>query len=279
MSYKTILVHVDETRRAVERIRLASHLALAENAHLSGIAFTGISRFLFQGGAAEMDDPSLATHLDGLRKRGAEAIQSFELVASAIDLVSFDGQVVDDEASAGISLRARYSDLVVIGQTDPDERSPAVMPGFPEHVILNSGRPVLIVPRSGRFEVTGNRVLIAWDAGIESARAVGAAMPILKRAASVNAVIFNSSSENIPSPTQACEQLTLYLSHHGVSAEVMQWSTEKDVGSALLDAAAEYSSDLLVMGGYGHSRFREVLLGGATRTVLDSMTLPVLMAH
>lgn len=279
MSYKTILVHVDETRRAIERIRLASHLALAENAHLSGIAFTGISRFLFQSGASEMDDPSLAAHLDGLRKRAADALESFERIARAADLVSFDAQVVDDEASAGISLRARYNDLVVIGQTDPDERSPAVMPGFPEHVILNSGRPVLIVPRSGRFDVTGNRVLIAWDAGIESARAVSTALPILRRAASVNAVIFNASSENIPSPTKACEELETYLSRQGISAEVMQWSTDKDIGSALLSAAAEYSSDLLVMGGYGHSRFREVLLGGATRTVLDSMTLPVLMAH
>jgi nucleotide-binding universal stress UspA family protein len=279
MSYKTILVHVDETRRAIERIRLACNLALAADAHVTGIAFTGISRFLFLSGASEMDDPNLAAHLDMLRNRAKNALESFEHIAQSANLASFDAHIVDDEASAGVSLQARYSDLVVIGQNDPDERSAAVMPDFPEYVVMNSGRPVLIVPRSGRYEVTGNRVLIAWDAGMESARAVSMAMPILKRAAVVQGVIFNASPENIPSPDKAAEDFALYLSRHGITAEVTEWSTEKNIGDALLSAAANLSSDLLVMGGYGHSRFREVLLGGATRTILDSMTLPVLMAH
>lgn len=279
MSYKTILVHVDETRRAGERIRIAASLALADNAHLTGIALTGVSRFLFQPAAIEMDSPSLSAHLAMLHERANRGLENFEHLARTADVTSFDARLVDDEASAGIALQARYGDLVVIGQNDPDERSPAIMPDFPEFVVMNAGRPVLIVPSAGRFQVVGNRVMIAWDASMEATRAVTAALPILKRAAIVEVVVFNPSSIPDAHGEQAGADIALFLARHGVIVEVLQQQADADIGNALLSTASDLSSDLMVMGAYGHSRFREVLLGGATRTVLDSMTLPVLMMH
>jgi nucleotide-binding universal stress UspA family protein len=186
---------------------------------------------------------------------------------------------VDDEAGAGMVLQARYSDLVILGQYDSEERTPSVMPDFPEFVIVNSGRPVLVVPHTGRFNVAGNRVLVAWDASVEATRAVTAALPILRRSALVRVVVINAEGAGDAHGEEPGADIALFLARHGVNVEVLRRSAHGDVGEALLASASELDADLMVMGGYGHSRFREVLLGGATRSVLEKMTLPVLMMH
>jgi nucleotide-binding universal stress UspA family protein len=279
MAYKTILVHVDETRATAERIKLAAHLALASGAHLTGVAFTGVSRFLFQPGAMEMDDPSLSAQLSMLRERGQRALSQFDRLVLGADVETHETRVVDDEAGAGMVLQARYSDLVILGQYDSEERTPSVMPDFPEFVIINSGRPVLVVPHAGRFSVAGNRVLVAWDASVEATRAVTAALPILRRSALVRVVVINAEGGGDAHGEEPGADIALFLARHGVNVEVLQRKAHGDVGEALLASATELDADLMVMGGYGHSRFREVLLGGATRSVLEKMTLPVLMMH
>jgi nucleotide-binding universal stress UspA family protein len=146
--------------------------------------------------------------------------------------------------------------------------------------MLNCARPVLIVPYAGRFPHVGSNVLIAWDGSMEATRAVTNAIPLLKRAKNVSVVLFNPSSAP---PDVHGEQpgadIALYLARHDIKIEVMQQHTEFDVGNALLSLAADMRADLLVMGGYGHTRFREVLLGGVTMTMLNTMTIPVLMSH
>ncbi|HJW55523.1 MAG TPA: universal stress protein [Burkholderiaceae bacterium] len=279
MSYKTILVHVDETERAQERIKLAAKIAVAENAHLIGAAMTGISRFLFQNAMFEQHDPNLATHLDLLRQRANRALESFDPLVRSLGVSSWEKRSVDDEAGGGISLQARYCDLVVIGQTNPDEPIPTVTSDFPEYVVMNAGRPVLIVPYAGEFNVIGSRVLVAWDASMEATRAITAAIPLLRRAKNVNVLVFNPSARPDAHGEQPGADIALFLARHGINVEVSQQHTEIDIGNSLLSLATDMSTDLIVMGGYGHSRFREVLLGGATRTILQSMTVPVLMSH
>jgi nucleotide-binding universal stress UspA family protein len=279
MSYKTILVHVDETKRARERIKIAAQLALREEAHLIGTALTGVSRFLFQNAMLEQNDSNLSLHLDMLRSRAIGALEQFDPIVRRIGVTSFERRAVDDEAAGGISLQARYADLAIIGQVDPDEPIPSVGSDFPEYVVLNSGRPVLIVPYAGEFDALGERILVAWDASMEATRAVTSAIPLLRRARHVDLAVFNSGSMFDAHGDQPGADIALYLARHGVKVEVRQPRTESDVGNALLSMAADLSSDLIVMGGYGHSRFREVLLGGATRTVLQSMTVPVWMSH
>lgn len=281
MSYKTVLVHVDKDKHASERVKLAAQIAMNEEAHLIGAAPSGVSRFLYQsrfiyegsGMTTHLD-----SHLDALRKAAGDALVQFESMAKSLGVQSCEARQVDDEAGGGISLQARYSDIVVIGQTNLDEPSSTTLPDFPEFVVMNSGRPVLIVPYIGSYTLP-KRVLIAWDAGTSATRAVTAAIPLLKRAQNVDVVVFNPDDRGDAHGEQPGADIGLYLARHNIKVNVVRQKTDIDVGNALLSIAADLSSDMIVMGGYGHSRFREILLGGVTRTVLESMTVPVLMAH
>jgi nucleotide-binding universal stress UspA family protein len=274
MAYKTILVHVDESASAGERIKIAAAVAMAEQAHLIGTATTGASRYLVQARMLAELDPNLRTHLDFLRHRARQGLEDFEAAAQKLGLPSYEKRLVDDEAGGGICLQSRYADLVVIGQNDPKELSPVVMPDFAQFVVLNSARPVLVVPHAGRFDNIGTRVLIAWDAGMEAARAVACALPLLRRAQHVEVVSFGARSQAM-SPGR---DLAQYLARHHVHAEVLQRQSDGPVGDALMSLAGLRGADLLVMGAYGHMRFRELMLGAVTRAVLESMRVPVLMS-
>ncbi len=282
MSYKTILVHVDASKHAPQLIRLAAGIAARQDAHLIGAATSGVSRYIYQTNTSEQTEvhaaQPLAQHLEALREGARKSLRAFEEQVRGLELRSYESPLIDDEAGAGISARARYCDLVVIGQLDPDELSPVVMSDFPEYVVMNSGRPVLLVPYARHIESLGERVLVAWDASIGATRAVVNALPLLKRAKIVEVALFNPSAQGDAHGEQPGADIALYLARHGVKVDVIQQQTHSDVGDALLSLATGLGSDLLVMGGYGHSRFRELLLGGVTHTVLQSMTIPVLMS-
>lgn len=282
MAYKTVLVHVGKDRQASERIEIAAKIAIAEDAHLIGAAPTGVSRYIYQSGMAFPGGgmaPHLETHLEQLRDHAQQCLKSFSAAAQNAGVASYETREVDDEAGGGISLAARYSDLVVIGQTDRDEPSPTTLPDFPEFVVMNAARPVLVVPHSGRYPTVGKRALVAWDASASATRAVTSAIPLLRRADNVDVVVFNPDAQGDEHGEQPGADIGLYLARHDIKINIIRQNTDIDVGNALLSMAADQNSDLLVMGGYGHTRFREILLGGVTRTVLESMTLPVLMTH
>lgn len=276
MSYKTLLVHVDKSDHVGERIRLAAMIAAHERAHVIGIAVTGMSRFIQEAGLINDNDPNLAAHLatelDILRQRAGEALDDFARQAKKMGVRSFETQQVDDEDDEFMR-QARCADLVVVGQANPEEPSPAVAPDFPERVVLHCGRPLLVVPYAGHFERFGSKVMIAWDAGPAATRAVAYAIPVLRRADIVEVVVFNSED------AQRGPDIAHYLAYHDAKANVIRQETDIDVGNALLSIATDLNSDCIVMGAYGHSRLREKLLGGVTRTVLDSMTIPVLMSN
>ncbi|NML17129.1 universal stress protein [Azohydromonas caseinilytica] len=162
-------------------------------------------------------------------------------------------------------------DLVVLGQrNDGDPAAAGVPTDFVESVVVGSGKPVLVVPSSGHFADVGHRVLVAWKPTREAARALSSALPLLQPDASVHVVAWGCDPAEVRP----------LLLRHGIQADYSQEATDGDrVGEYLLSRAADLDADLLVMGCYGHARARELLLGGVTRTVLRSMTLPVLMAH
>jgi nucleotide-binding universal stress UspA family protein len=287
MSYKTILVHVDQSRHIGKLIKTAASLAIAENAHLIGVAMTGISRFAYKSGAAGMQDPGLEAHLQLVHERANGALAQFESISLQMGVASLEKRLVEDDASGAISVQARYCDLVVLGQTDPQESSPSVMPDFPEYVLMNCGRPVLVVPHSGSVTPPASpeaplalsTILVAWDASMEAAHALTSAIALLKRAGHVDLVVFNPDPQSEAHGAQPGADIALYLARHDIQVEVRQQTTDADIGAALLALAADLSSDLIVMGGYGHSRLREIVLGGTTRTVLEGMQVPVLMSH
>lgn len=282
MTYKSILVHVDNSEGARERIALAIKVAKVHAAHLEGAVVTGVTRFIYQAGLINDNDPNLTAHLvaqlDTLRASAMAALDEFEHIAQDLQACSFETRLVDDDADGFISV-THSNDLVVIGQVDPEDPSPAVRPDFPEFVVLHAGRPALIVPYAGQFNPPGANVMVAWDASASAARAVANALPVLTSAVSVAVVVFNPESVEATDGPEAGADIAQYLAHHGVNADVIRQKTDIDVGNALLSMATDLNSDSIVMGAYGHARLRERLLGGATRTVLDSMTVPVLMSH
>ena len=275
MRYKTILVHVDGSAHAAVRIRHAARLAVAHEAHLIGAAFSGISRYA-DAIAAELAAAAMAERA-ALRHQNDTALAQFDAIAEAEGVLSHERRQVDDDPAGGLSLQARYADLVVVSQTDLDEpASTRLIGALPEQVVLDGGRAVLVIPYSGSFSHIGKRVLVAWDGSIEATRAVFNALPLLRTAAAVALVEFKPEQA---AGRQPGADLAQYLARHGVACEVHVEPLPIRAGEALLSLAADLGSDLIVMGAYGHSRFREIVLGGVSETIFASMTVPVLMAH
>ena len=149
---------------------------------------------------------------------------------------------------------------------------------FPERLVLTAARPVLILPNAGDFPTIGKRIIVAWNGSQEAIRAISNATPFLRSADKVYVMVVNS--ETITKEIIQSENMVRYLERLGIQAEVKDLhGIEIDVGNALLSSASDLSADLIVMGCYGHSRLREWVLGGATRTILESMTVPILMSH
>jgi nucleotide-binding universal stress UspA family protein len=278
MNYKTILVHADLSPAAGARMRLAARLANAQGAHLIGTALTGVSRFVIPEGM-ELGGASIAAQYEQAHREASQALEMFEAVARAEGVSSYEQRLANDDVDGGMALQARYSDLVIAGQTDRSLAVPGSRYDLPEYVLLNSPRPVLITPYAGCPGELAAHALLAWDASQEAARAATLALPLLKAAQQVTVVVFNGHHDPERFGERPGADIALYLARHGVRAEVLRQPLNIDVGNGLLSLAADINAGVLVMGGYGHARYRELLLGGATATVLQSMTIPVLMAH
>jgi nucleotide-binding universal stress UspA family protein len=278
LSYKSILVQVDHAKACPARIDAAIDLALRYEAHLTGLYLiaepTGAS---FARGYLP---PEVMETISARAQERAEAGLARFRAAAERNKLAFDARIArgfDIELADIFSMHARYADLAVVGQEDPDEPSSG---NLPEQVVLGCGRAVLLIPYIGAGQTLGQRVVVAWDASREAARAVRAALPLLKQAAAVNVVSVNPKPAELGHGEVPGADIGLYLARHGVKVDVQRIDTrELDVGNALLSHGADKAADLLVMGGYGHSRLREVVLGGATRTILRDMTVPVLMSH
>jgi len=276
MSYRSILVHVDD-ESSVPRLDYAIRLARAFSAELVGIYLVP-GTDLTPSAAAMLRSDVVERRLGKFVDAQHAAEKAFAAATSNCGLAAVDwrapaGPVVD----AAIA-HARCSDLFVLGQ---DNGSGA---GFGtalvSNVLLSSGRPTLVVPRVGAPATLAENVLVAWDGGREAARAIGDAIPLLARAKRVDVVSVDDAAEPAVSDRLADARLRAWLGRHGVAVDIArQEARDVGIGDWLLSRAADAASDLVVMGGYGHARMRELVLGGATRTMLRSLTVPVFMAH
>jgi nucleotide-binding universal stress UspA family protein len=276
MSYKTILVHLDSPPRSAEWLAFAFGLAAQFEAHLVGLYSPGVRRIpsyaLAEAGAALRD------LVEQRRAENArQAQKQFREAAARHGDAGAEWRAADT-AAAAVCLSARYADLVVAAQPEPQDAPEARL--LADELALSAGRPVLFVPYAGRFAAAGKRVLIAWDGGREAARAVSDALPFLKRAEAVEVAVFDPERGRRNHGEQPGADIGLYLARHGVKVSAHRQSGAGfDVGAQILSRAADTSADLIVIGAYGHSRMRELVLGGVTRTMLESMTVPVLMSH
>nr|WP_315397052.1 universal stress protein [uncultured Duganella sp.] len=281
MTYKTILVHVDRSSRTGARVALAARLAAGQQAHLIGAAVSGYVPELYVASPMMMAAPLPDEAIAQCRAGANEALDRFEKVAREAGADSIERRLGDDTAQYSVVLQARYADLVVVGQNDADDLETGATRDLPEYAALQGGRPVLVVPYAGTFERIDRHALVAWDGSRAATRAVTDALPLLRRTGRVTLALFNPDRQYGAHGELPGADIALFLARHGVKVEVLRQDTPPglDVGNALLSLAADLDADLLVMGAYGHMRWREVLMGGVTRTVLRSMTLPVLMSH
>ena len=283
MCYKTLLVYLDDTAQTDDRVRLAATLAKAHDAHLAGTAITGIPHNMAATWAKGIGGDKVATYLGTLHRSVARTVHDFESVVQETGLNSFEGQMIEDIEEDGLTRWARYADLVIVSQYNPQDPVSSRVPHLAEYVAISSGAPVLVLPYAGQFKTLGQHVLIAWNGSAQAVRAVRGALPMLQRAAEVDVAIFSASSDAESDLAFTESRITAFLAKHDVKANVIRRPRDDesniDIGDLLLSMTADVDADLLVMGCYGHTRLKEILLGGATRTILRSMTLPVLMAH
>jgi nucleotide-binding universal stress UspA family protein len=189
--------------------------------------------------------------------------------------VAGEWRQIEGAATEEVALHARYADLVIVSQDHPDGSQPDA-DAIIERVLFSAGRPVLIVPHTTQVETVGRRVLIGWNASREATRAVHDALPLIARADAVTVLTVSRRGAS-DEPGAA---LALHLARHGIKVQVEHTvAAGMNTSDIMLNTAANLPADLLIVGGYGHSRFRELVLGGVTRTLLRRMTLPVLMSH
>lgn len=271
VSIKDILVHVDPSPACEERVRLTMRLAHRFGAFVTGVFVLPSPAMLIppdSGAAAVAVSAYLAELEDAATKTGGQFLN--RLHGEGLD----GAWHLEHGAPAfNISRHARPTDLVVLGQHDPDH--PTVLT-TPEDVVLSCGLPVLMVPFAGKFDSMGENSAIAWNSSREATRAVHDALPLFMQKKKVTVISVNPE----PGDEEIRGDLVNHLERHGFDAKA-----ETDVTNDLLPAemilswVADTESDLVVMGAYSRSRLREMILGGMTRDMLRSMTVPVLMAH
>jgi nucleotide-binding universal stress UspA family protein len=274
---KDVLVNLGIRTSRDVAAEYALSLAGIYEAHVSGVAFAfepvipgtlmgGVPATAIEAGRAES------------RKGAGEAIARFEKAAQSAG-VSFEARKLDCTMVGAADLfgqLARRSDLSIVAQAEPNRLAGEEL--IIEAALFQSGRPLIVVPYIQKDGHTLDRVLVGWDGSSTAARAIGDAMPFLRRAKAVDVVIVATERAKRDEITGAA--MGHHLARHGIKVEVKRLTAgDTDVANTILSYAADASADFIVMGGYGHSRLREFILGGATRGILESMTVPVLMSH
>jgi nucleotide-binding universal stress UspA family protein len=281
MSLKDILVHLDDPASGASALSAAIALARRHGAHITGLhAYNfDLPLMMLSGGYI---DPRM---LDSFLEEGRRGIDSKRLAAQALfeDAlrqagISGDWRAVEGDIGGVLTHHARYADLIVFGR--PAETGNPLV-DIAETVMFGAGRPLLLVPPVLPHPTVGERVLIGWNGTREAARAVADALPLLRQAEAVHilSVAVAETGEQTAGRLQASD-LALHLSRHDVRVSASTVAASGvEAQDVLLNTAADRSADLLVVGGYGRGRLRELILGGVTRSLFRRATIPVLFSH
>lgn len=296
-AFRDIVVVLDDSTASEIRLELAVAVAQRHDAHLTG--FSALDMLMPAGPYVQPRTFSQVETLPASQMLNwsagslAESPETFQQAAETAERIEAafrsrlrssavrgEWRMAGDNVSEALVRQARHADLTILGQVDPNHPPPPGGRQLLEDVLMTSGRPILVVPYIGRYETAGTKVLVGWNNSREAARAMSDAMPMLSKAESVMVL------EAAPPVRKAATDhgdgagVVRHLARHGINARASR-SVMVDISAAdaLLSHAADMSADLLVVGGYGHSRLRELILGGVTRGLLQHMTLPVLMSH
>lgn len=278
MTYRTIVLHINDERRVHRLVEAAAFLAGRQQAHLVGLyvkppvptyGSTMIGAGLVKGG------------LGSFREEAGRVEAAFRKATEGLPFVT-EWRAVAAHAQGvaeTVMEHGRSSDLIIASQRDTAWDYSALL-DEPERLAIESGRPVLIIPNAGNFPRFGDRVTLAWNGRREAARAAFDALPLLQAASIVRILWVNPQKEREDAGDIPTAEIAIALARHGVKCETATVvATDVKVGDAILSTMADDASDLLVMGAYGRSRLREFVFGGATRQILKNLTVPVLMSH
>lgn len=274
-----MLVHVDDGERAVVRLGAAARLARSFEAELIG-AYSVPTASFTPSVSAMLPDRIVAQRMQEMGEAQAAAEALFRAAATRARVAAVEWRAPAGDAIPAIVEHARCTDLVIIGQRDPDDAQNDFSSDVANAIVLQSGRPVLSIPFAGAPTAIGKTVLVTWNGSRESARAVADAMPMLARAEKVFVLSIAARNDEAVAESHADHRLLAWLRYHGIAAVPRHYRMpDVDAGELILSQTADLEADLLVMGAYSHSRLQEMVLGGVTRLVLDTMTVPVLMSH
>lgn len=277
MALKDILVHVDSSRAMPARVRAAAELARVHEAHLTGLYVIEVP-VLPSYAEAQIPAEILIAQRAAFTNAASAAQRNFAEITKKTG-IGAEWRCQEDRRIDALMLHALYADLLIVGQADSGDPE-CVSRGLADRLALESGRPLLMIPACGAGDAIGRNVVVAWNTRREAVRAISDAMPLLETAERVTVVTINAASNDPENAGIPAADIGLHLARHGIETTAKSlFGAPAAIGELLLDAAREESADLLVMGAYGHSRVRELILGGATAHVLANTTIPTLLAH
>jgi nucleotide-binding universal stress UspA family protein len=253
MSIKVLLVHLDKAPLLAATVEQAADVAVAQGAHVIGIAAK----------AAEPEVPA------------AEAFSVFAAAMRRAGVASFEERLIEGDAAVGISAAGCYADMVILGRRERDDPGADGHAAFCEYVTMNCGCPVLMAGAGSRQPGMPRRALIAWNGSARAARALRAALPLLRHAVDVRVAMINVSQADLQQETG----IQIYLARHGINAQLVTLTVDTDVGHALMALAGTLGSELLVTGFHAHPQFDDVLHRGVTRTVIQEGMVPTLLCR
>jgi nucleotide-binding universal stress UspA family protein len=272
---KTIVVHVAEDADLVGRLATASSLALAHGAHLVGLSTHPTDLHIpagLRGRGASLGFVREMKQLADEHERTCRRIFDSEMARSG---VSAEWRRDDREPMEALALHSRYADVVIVSQTPPATVEEFLTGERPDHLALTAASPTIVLPHGKAVDAPGQRVLIAWRSGREAARAVRDSLPVLRRAQRVDVLTVGpAEQDHLPGA-----EIAAYLARHSIKVETRANYGDDEPGQIILTIAREIGADLVVLGAYGRSRLRELILGGTTKYMLSHTTMPLWLSH
>ena len=278
MTLKDILVHIDSSPAVAGRLDYAIRLAETHDAHLAAIYVVAVAP-IHQYAEADLGPELIEAHDRFMRESAEEAKRLFdERIARAG--IAAEWRQVEGAVPEMVVLNARYADLAVVGQRIQGRLDAGAAPELPDHVVLDVGRPAIVVPYEGAPDTVGRRVLLAWNASRAAARATNDALPILQEADEVRIMVINPEKGIVGHGELPGADIATHLARHGVKGEVVEVTADRTtVGDELIAQCRSFNADMMVIGSYGSFRLRELVFGGTTRRILEKMPVPVFVSR
>lgn len=276
MSYKDILVYLDDGKSNQERINTAFDLAKSQQARLTAITLAALK-------PEHMIVKDETAQYNISYQEAEKRLTEFSRQASNLE-IEFSTKIIEQSAGKGLRKAfakfARNFDLVIFRQANPSNKNFAMIESISSKIVVHCGRPVFFMPYIGSHRIPAKNALIAWDGSATTTRAVHDSIPVLKQVDHTTILVVTEGKSKTAKGELLADDLATHLGRHGVNTTVRRTTTGSfDVPTVILNQIAENSLDLLIMGSYGTSNLQRKVFGGVTKKILETMIVPVIMSH